>query len=238
MDQKMVDIPFEEDCLNLNEKYDIEDGNTCVITNSKGETYDLSKGGKIKGLHLQIHGKNNFVRFKLPLKFLNSAINIDSQNAIVDIDSCNTWGLSNLFVRIMYGEKQILKIGSDTTIAGAEINLDENSGLIIGNDCMFGGNILILPSDGHSILDCESGKIINRVQGNIAIGDHCWIGAKTILTKKAKLSNNSIVAAGSVVTRAITEENIIIAGNPAKIVKQNINWERVNPFFNKKGELE
>lgn len=40
---------------------------------------------------------------------------------------------------------------------------------------------------------------------------------------------NSIVGACSVITKQFEEENVILAGNPAKIVKQNVKWGRKGP---------
>ena len=50
----------------------------------------------------------------------------------------------------------------------------------------------------------------------------------TIL-KNTKIPSNSVVAQGSTVTKKFDTENIIIAGNPAKIVKENTIWDRKKP---------
>lgn len=51
------------------------------------------------------------------------------------------------------------------------------------------------------------------------IGKDCKIG------KNTKISSNSIVAWNSVVNKKFDESNVVIAGNPATIVKRNINWD-------------
>jgi maltose O-acetyltransferase len=55
---------------------------------------------------------------------------------------------------------------------------------------------------------------------DITIGDDVWIGGGTIICPGVTLGNNVIVGAGSVVTKSFGD-NVIIAGNPAKIIKQN-----------------
>ena len=55
---------------------------------------------------------------------------------------------------------------------------------------------------------------------DITIGDDVWIGGGTIICPGVTLGNNVIVGAGSVVTKSFVD-NVIIAGNPAKIIKQN-----------------
>ena len=47
--------------------------------------------------------------------------------------------------------------------------------------------------------------------------------------KGAKIPNNCIVGANSLVNKEFFEENCLIAGTPAKIIKKGVNWSRVNP---------
>ena len=98
--------------------------------------------------------------------------------------------------------------------------------IIIGNDCMFSYSVEVWASDAHSIIDKDSKKILNKVSKPLVIGNHCWLGCGVMLTKNACLANYTIVGAGSVVTKPFIQEYIAIAGNPAKIVKENVNWER------------
>ena len=53
----------------------------------------------------------------------------------------------------------------------------------------------------------------------ITIGDDVWIGCNSIILKGVKIGNGSIVAAGSVVTKSVPPFSLV-AGNPAKIVKE------------------
>jgi acetyltransferase-like isoleucine patch superfamily enzyme len=53
----------------------------------------------------------------------------------------------------------------------------------------------------------------------IIIGEHVWIGLESIILKGVRIGDNSIIAAGSVVTRDIPA-NVIAAGNPARVVRQ------------------
>jgi acetyltransferase-like isoleucine patch superfamily enzyme len=52
------------------------------------------------------------------------------------------------------------------------------------------------------------------------IGDDCWLATGCIILPGVKLGNHVIVAAGAVVTRSFEEDNIILGGTPAKIVKR------------------
>lgn len=58
--------------------------------------------------------------------------------------------------------------------------------------------------------------------GKIKIGNNCFIGENAMLLYGVTLADNIIVAAGAVVTKSFFESNIIIGGNPARIIG---NWD-------------
>ena len=58
----------------------------------------------------------------------------------------------------------------------------------------------------------------------IVIGNHVWISADCKVLKGVTVPNNCIIGTNSVVTKKFTEENCIIAGNPAGVLKREVNW--------------
>jgi len=58
----------------------------------------------------------------------------------------------------------------------------------------------------------------------IIIGENCWVGTNVRICKGVTIGDNSIVAACSVVTKSVPA-NCIVAGNPAKVVKTDIDKE-------------
>jgi acetyltransferase-like isoleucine patch superfamily enzyme len=55
---------------------------------------------------------------------------------------------------------------------------------------------------------------------DVIIGEKCWIGMNAIILPGVELGSHTIVGAGSVVTKSFPEGNVIIAGNPAKIIRK------------------
>ena len=93
---------------------------------------------------------------------------------------------------------------------------------------MFSWGIEIWGGDGHPTFDTASGRRINSFTQPLRIGDHTWIGKGAMIHKNARIPPNTIVAHSAVVTRKFCDEFTVIAGNPAKVVKENVRWERDN----------
>lgn len=90
--------------------------------------------------------------------------------------------------------------------------------ITIGDNAMLGTNVQLLtplhPLNARErIAGLEYGK-------PITIGDNVWIGGGAIILAGVSLGNNVVVAAGSVVTTSFSEDNIVLAGNPARILKR------------------
>ncbi len=90
--------------------------------------------------------------------------------------------------------------------------------VIIGNNAHIAREAVIRDYDGHYIEETTY-----RTAKPVTIGDNVWIGYRAMILKGVTIGNNSVVAANSVVTKDVPA-NCIVAGNPAKIIRTNINW--------------
>ena len=63
------------------------------------------------------------------------------------------------------------------------------------------------------------------------IGSHCFIGARSIILPGITIGDHAIVAAGSVVTKDVPAHTIV-AGNPAKVIRENIEVREFGKFMN------
>lgn len=101
-----------------------------------------------------------------------------------------------------YGtEPWLIEIGRNTVVAGGA--------QFITHD----GSITVLRNGPFGITDPDS---INRY-GKIIVGENCFIGMGAILMPNVTVGDNSIVAAGAVVTKDVPERSIV-GGNPARII--------------------
>ena len=90
---------------------------------------------------------------------------------------------------------------------------------------MFGGNIVLRTTDSHPIYDLTTNELINK-GGDIIIGNNVWIAKNGTILKNTKIADGCIIATESIVTKDCLTPNSIYAGSPAKLVKQNIKWDR------------
>lgn len=130
-----------------------------------------------------------------------------------------------------------------------EIMVDyyRRGGVKIGQHCLICSDVLtresclieigdetVISTDVSFVTHDNSAKLIfgNRgdLFGRIVIGSHCFIGERAIIMYGVSLGNNIIVASGSVVTKSFETPDIIIGGNPAKIIG---SWENYKRKYNK-----
>lgn len=193
----------------------------------RGKRNRVVKDGLYNKVRLYIKGNDNVVVFKKNTRISNLPITIIGNNNIVEIEEnvkiLNRHNMSDI---LMVGNNCKLIIGYGTSIQSAHINVQEdNSSIVIGENCMFSEDIIIRTSDSHSILDKITGRRINKAK-DVKIGNHVWIAARACILKGVTIYDNSIVGVGSIVTRDVPP-NVIVAGNPAIVRKESINWNSI-----------
>lgn len=138
----------------------------------------------------------------------------------------NLVGLYSRTIIVTRRPKAYIHIGNNVGISGATIYA--RKGIEIGDNTAIGGNVKILDNDFHP-LDWETrNKYLNDPHGGdndvvpakeIKIGKNCFIGCNAIILKGTVLGDGCVVGAGSVVT-GIFESGVVLAGNPAKVIRK------------------
>ena len=181
----------------------------------------LKIDGLMCGARICINGKENNILIKNPQTNTGLHIFINgNHNCLIIEEGCV---LKNLTVWIEDDANEV-RIGKNTLICGeTKLSCIEGCKIHIGERCMFSDEIDVRTGDSHSILN-EKGKRINP-SADVCIGDHVWVGHGVTVLKGVSIAKNSILGTKAVVTKSFDEEGVVLAGNPAKIVKENINWD-------------
>lgn len=113
---------------------------------------------------------------------------------------------------ILLHEGAALSIGNHTYLNGA--NIDCSYDMHIGNYCAIADGVRILDNSFHSL--CS--------RGGVKIGNKVWIATNAMVLPGVAIGDGAIVAAGAVVTKDVPPR-CMVAGVPAKIVKENVEWK-------------
>ena len=172
-----------------------------------------------KGLSISIVGDNNLVKMGDVTFGFNEALGINGLSIFIG-GLADTWTDPNA---LRYANNCKVILGNNILVNGVRMYLqDSSSSITVGDNCMFSWGIDVWCTDVHTITDLD-GNPLNYGK-SIEIGNHVWIGKDFKIGKNTKISDDSIIGWNSLVTRKFDESNVIIAGNPAKIIKKNINW--------------
>lgn len=207
-----------------------------------------------KNIHINAFNKNSFNIIDTMAFFETCTIDVLCEddisivhvrlnnNSKLSISSSNNCNIDSAYL----GEKTSIAVGNNAgaSIRNCEINNDSKinvySGFLkmedvyigercvihaykninIGSGTIISWNVSIMDGDGHSI---THNKKINRPQ-DITIKENVWIGNNSIILKGVTVGQGSVVAAGSVVTKDVPPRTIV-AGNPARVIKEKIEWK-------------
>lgn len=203
--------------------------------------------------HNKIVGKNNInipknlkKKIKLNIVGENNTIVIPENNNILGVVNINIYGNNNQVVLgenihltsamdLLIGQKHphfgftnntTFHIGKNTSIEGLKYTtFNSNVYCEIGDDCMLSFGVLLYNTDGHPILKKGTNEILNKVKG-INIGKHSWLGLNSVILKNSIVPEHSIIGMNAVFSGKVGSQSYcVFAGNPACVVKENVDWD-------------
>ncbi|MBY5377327.1 hypothetical protein HFN07_28555 [Rhizobium leguminosarum] len=86
----------------------------------------------------------------------------------------------------------------------------------MGDEVFIADQVIIRDWDGHTIVGRPD-------KAPIRIGNHVWIGMRAVILKGVTIGDGAVVAAGAIVTKDVPP-GAVVAGNPAKVVKDGVQW--------------
>lgn len=170
-----------------------------VVFSGKGNTLEIGDMCTLDGVTVTVTGSNN---------------------RIVIGSRCSLLGCS----LTAEDDGNEIRVGEHTYIyGGTELAALEGTRLTLGRDCLLSAGITLRTGDSHSVL--SQGRRINP-SADVTLEDHVWIGRNAVVLKNAHISRDCVVAASAVVTSSAPSlPGTILAGNPARAVREDINWD-------------
>jgi acetyltransferase-like isoleucine patch superfamily enzyme len=159
--------------------------------------------------------------FKIPR---SGRINF-SRGVVLNSDFSKTNTALTYKCKFVTGYNGVISVGENSMFNGVCVVAYES--VVIGKNCQIASSTMIADTNFHPVDPVErelqvTGKefpFSSVRNAKIQIGDNVWIGWNCTILKGVEIGDNSIVAAGSVVTSGHYPSNSIIAGNPAKVIK-------------------
>lgn len=162
-------------------------------------------------------GRVNLVGFSIILAFRNSSISIGKGSGLCSTPVYNLLGMYQRTI-LVARHGGTIHIGENVGISGSTIYAMKE--IRIGNNTFIGANCKIVDNDFHAFepgLNFTTDPLHLKMKP-VSIGENCFVGMNSIILKGTVIGKNSIIGAGSVVCGKFPE-NVVIAGNPARIIK-------------------
>lgn len=196
--------------------------NRVPFNNSIRKKGNRVSGGLMTRCHIRVQGKNNQILLGKGTWIHKSKLTIKGSNCRIVIGDNSVLRQVDLYIEDDGGT---ITVGNSTAIYGkSHFASIEGKSISIGNDGLISSNVTVRVGDSHSILDLD-GQRINPSQ-DVAIADRVWIGNQVTILKGAQIPEDTVVATGAIVTKKFTQTGTVLGGSPAKVIKENIRWDK------------
>jgi acetyltransferase-like isoleucine patch superfamily enzyme len=132
---------------------------------------------------------------------------IDDRGGRIEVGDCGFFP----GVRLECWRDAVIRIGSGSYL-NRNTEIVAAASVEIGRDCKIGRDVLVMDTDQHALPDhpLEARPVV--------IEDRVWIGARAIVLKGVRIGHDSVVGAGSIVTRSVPPRTVV-AGQPARVIR-------------------
>lgn len=123
----------------------------------------------------------------------------------------------------------------NSVYANFHLTLVDDTHIYVGDSTMFGPNVTVATA-GHPILPSLREKAY-QFNMPVHIGKNCWIGASAVILPGVTVGDNTVIGAGSVVTKDIPA-NVVAVGNPCKVLREISEKDKEYYFKDRKIEWD
>jgi acetyltransferase-like isoleucine patch superfamily enzyme len=192
-----------------------------VTVKGDGNILEIGKA-RLHRVQIEVEGDRNLVRIHPSCKLVNTSFRLLGNDLRVELGESvkiSSWGDF-----LLMGDDSSIRIDHHTTVESARFIAHGGTDLEVGPDCMFAYDVEVRTSDSHSIIDAKTGQRINADK-SVRIGEHVWLGARSVVLKGVNIGDQSIIATGAIITKDVGS-GVLVGGAPARQIKDGVTWDR------------
>lgn len=159
-------------------------------------------------------------------RYRHTEIRIGEDALLISVNFATALGVNHPVVLRTLAPEAKISIGNRVGISGGSICAARL--IEIGDDTLLGANVTVADTDFHSLHPAYRRAAQHPTIGvaEVRIGRRVFIGTNSIVLKGVTIGDNSVIGAGSVVTKSIPH-NCIAAGNPCRVIRELAEEELV-----------
>lgn len=209
---------------------EIYKGNRIFLIDNDGKEKEVKQ---IPNIVFKFKGSNSLIKIHESAQIQSATFEV-GEGCFIYIDKF--FRVRQRLYANLSNKNNTLYIGKSSNIGDAIIYAGDDPDLevIIGSYFLSAYNLILRTSDGHTIYDRETKKVINVSNFGVHISDHVWCGLNVTVIKDVVIPNNCVIGACSLVCKGKFNPHTVIAGMPAKPIKSNISWSScsISNFIN------
>lgn len=199
--------------------------NKILVQNPETQTIQIGQG-EMKNAKITIYGENNTLIIEDGFRINHMELLIRGSNNYVKIGKKFELNYNTDHGPLCLSAKDDgnrIVLGDNIHVRGsAEMVCMEGTELVVGDNFGMSNETIIRTGDGHRIFGAD-GERVNPAK-SIYIGKDCWLARRGVILKGVELKDYTIVGTAALVTKRYDRGNIVLGGNPAKIIREDVTW--------------
>lgn len=185
------------------------------------------RGAFLNGVRFDVKGGGNVVEIGRGAHLTDCTIYVRGNRCRLTIGDGPTHMRNSIFW--LEDEGSSIRLGNNILMKGTHIASTEGEAITIGDDVMF-DDAEIRNGDSHAILLQGTDERINWPRP-VHIGNHCWVASHVRILKGTVIADDCIIGNSAVCSGRLDKPHCIYSGNPARLVKEGIDWDRNRNLF-------
>ncbi len=106
----------------------------------------------------------------------------------------------------------------------AVVDARNGGSIVAGPEQLWAAGVYLATDDMHRLEDRRTGERINPYGADIRLGRHVWLCRESVVTGHAHVGDGAVVAMRSMVRGQKVPEHSVVAGTPARVVREDVSW--------------